>query len=462
LRLNVLSASTVMLGALVAIIVGWYARLPLPVMLGILSGAVTNTPSLASTQQVLSKLGFSLEQQALPALGYAVAYPFGILGVLLAMWLVRVTFRIVTDAETRAFETDRQRISPALQSANVRVTNVNLVAFMLADVPGMGATAVVCSRMKRDGTISVPKPDTAVMLNDVLHLVGPAQELHTMQLMLGEQSPESLTTQNTLLRVERVVVTKGAVLGKSLAELRLDRRSQGGVISRVHRAGVELLPRASLELQFGDILNVVGTPEAIAVVSQVIGNSKRKLDQVQMLPIFIGIGLGVLLGLLPISIPGLPAPVRLGLAGGPLLVAIALARIGHLGPLYWFMPPSANLALREIGIVLFLSVVGFKAGEHVVDVLNRDGLLWLGCGAVITLVPMLVVGYAARRFFKLNYLTICGLLAGSSTDPPALAFANSIADSEAQALAYASVYPVAMSLRILAPQVIAILLWNIP
>lgn len=459
LRLNALSVSVAFLGAIVAVIAGAFAHLPMSVMLGILSGAVTNTPSLAATQQVLNKLHFSAGELASSALGYAVAYPFGILGILLAMWLIRIMFSIDVASEAAAFEREREVSSPALRAINVRVTDANFDGMLLADVPGMGATAVVCSRLKRDGQLSVPCQGTTLRLNDLLHLVGTAHDLHAMQRMLGELTEESLTTKNTPLRVERVVVTKAAVLGKSLADLGLNRRDHG-VVSRVHRAGVELLPRSTLSLQFGDMLNVVGSPEEIAAIAQVVGNSKRMLDQVQMIPIFIGIGLGVLIGMVPIVIPGLPAPVRLGLAGGPLLAAIVLSRIGNLGPLYWFMPPSANLALREIGIVLFLSVVGLNAGGHVADALNRDGLVWLGCGALITLVPLILVGFVARRFFKLNYLTVCGLLAGSCTDPPALAFANSLSDSEAPALAYASVYPVVMALRILAPQVIAIVLWS--
>ena len=459
LRLNALSASVVLLGMLVAVIVGHVAHLPVPVMLGILSGAVTNTPSLAATQQVLAKLGFSPEELALPALGYAVAYPFGILGILLAMWLVRVVLKLGIEAETRAFERERERISPALQTLNVCVKNANFHGLRLCDVPGMDEASVVCSRLKRSGELCVPKHDTTIQLEDVLHLVGPESELRDMQLILGEASSENLTTKDTALRVERVVVTRTAVLGKSLAALKLNQRTQA-VISRLNRAGVELLPRPDLTLQFGDMLNVVGSPEEIAAVAQLVGNSKRMLDHVQMIPVFVGIGLGVLLGVVPFQLPGLPTPVRLGLAGGPLLAAIVLSRVGNVGPLYWFMPPSANLALREIGIVLFLSVVGLKAGKHVAQVLNRDGLVWLGCGALMTIIPLLIVGFAARRLFKLNYLTICGLLAGSCTDPPALAFANSLADSEAPALAYASVYPVVMALRILAPQVIAILLWS--
>ena len=460
LRLNALAASVVFLGVVTAVTVGGIAHLPIPVMLGILSGAVTNTPSLAATQQVLSKLGFSPQELSLPALGYAVAYPFGILGILLVMWLVRVLFQLSVEKESQAFERNRELVSPKLQASNVRVTNPNFDGLTLSAVPGLDDNVVVCSRLKRGEALSVPKPDAALRLGDLLHLVGPAKELHEMQLILGETSAETLSTKDTLLRVERVVVTRASILGKTLAELKIGHREQG-IVSRVNRAGVELVPRDDLALQFGDILNIVGSPADIAVIAEVVGNSKRMLEQVQMIPIFVGIGLGVLLGMVPLHVPGLPAPVKLGLAGGPLLVAITLSRVGNVGPLYWFMPPSANLALREIGIVLFLSVVGLKAGKHVVEVFNWDGLVWLGAGAVITLVPLLIVGTVARHFFKLNYLTICGLLAGSCTDPPALAFANSLSDSEAAALAYSSVYPVVMALRILAPQVIAILLWTV-
>jgi putative transport protein len=459
LRLNVLSASVVLLGVVMAVAVGGLAHLPIPVMLGILSGAVTNTPSLAATQQVLGKLGFSNHALAMPALGYAVAYPFGILGLLLAMWLLRVLLKLRVDSEAAQFERDRERISPKLQSSNVRVTNTNFDGLSLRTVPGMDKdeAAVVCSRLKRDGALSIPKPDTQLRVGDLLHLVGPAEALRDIQLILGELCAETLTTKDTLLRVERVVVTRASVLGKTLAELEIGHREQG-IVSRLNRAGVELLPRDDLTLQFGDILNVVGSPQDIAAIAEVVGNSTRMLGQVQMIPVFIGIGIGVLLGMVPLPVPGLPTPVRLGMAGGPLVAAITLSRVGNVGPLYWFMPPSAALALRELGIVLFLSVVGLKAGSHVGEVLNREGLLWLGCGAAITLVPLLLVGLAARHLFKLNYLTICGMLAGSCTDPPALAFASSLSDSEAPALAYASVYPVVMALRILSPQVIAILL----
>ncbi|HAP82513.1 MAG TPA: transporter, partial [Enterobacteriaceae bacterium] len=234
------------------------------------------------------------------------------------------------------------------------------------------------------------------------------------------------------------------------------------VISRLNRAGVELVASSNASLQFGDILNLVGRPASIDAVAAEVGNAQQKLQQVQMLPVFIGIGLGVLLGSIPLFIPGFPAALRLGLAGGPLIMALILGRIGTIGKLYWFMPPSANLALRELGIVLFLSVVGLKSGGDFVDtLLAGSGVSWIAYGAIITAVPLITVGILARIFARMNYLTLCGMLAGSMTDPPALAFANNLhATSGAAALSYATVYPLVMFLRIITPQLLAVLFWG--
>ena len=306
----------------------------------------------------------------------------------------------------------------------------------------------------------VPRATTRIQLNDFLHLVGDKNALRRVLLVVGEEVETSLSTQGTDLRVVRVVVTNEQVLGKNIQELEL-KEKYDVVVSRLNRAGVELVPGNHSTLQFGDILNLVGRPEAIDSVSSIVGNAQQKLQQVQMLPVFIGVGLGVLLGSIPFYIPGFPAALKLGLAGGPLVVALLLSRIGSIGRLYWFMPPSANLALRELGIVLFLSVVGLTSGGQFVDtLLNGDGLSWMGYGVLITLIPLLTVGVIARYFAGMNYLTLCGLLAGSMTDPPALAFANNLHSScEAPALAYATVYPLVMFLRILSPQLLAILLW---
>ncbi len=256
-------------------------------------------------------------------------------------------------------------------------------------------------------------------------------------------------------------MTNEIVLGKKLRDLDL-KEKYDVVVSRLNRAGIELVPTSNSTLQFGDILNLVGRQEAIEAVSGMVGNAHQKLQQVQMLPVFVGIGLGVLLGSIPFYLPGFPAAIKLGLAGGPLIVALILARIGSIGKMYWFMPPSANLALREIGIVLFLAVVGLKSGGNFVETLVQgDGVSWMGYGVLITAIPLITVGILARVLGHINYLTICGMLAGSMTDPPALAFANAIhEESGASALAYATVYPLVMCLRILSPQILALILWS--
>jgi len=296
--------------------------------------------------------------------------------------------------------------------------------------------------------------------NDVLHLVGPRQKLKEMQLMLGEPLDTGLTsTQGTALRWERMVVTRSAVLGKAIAALSIP-RNHNAVISRVTRTGMELLPSPALHLQFGDILTVIGQSEDLKQVADLVGNRENLLQRTQMIPLFLGIGLGVLIGSIPILLPGAPTPLRLGLSGGPLIAALILARIGHIGPLVWFIPPGANHALREFGIILFLAIAGLKSGGRFVEVLlGGEGFYWMACGALITLIPLLVVGFLAR-LIKLNYLSLCGLLAGSMTDPPALAAAVALARSEAQLLAYATVYPLVMCLRVLAPQVLVMLLWS--
>ena len=458
LKLNAFAALLVILGCIVAVILHKVWGIPLPVILGTYSGAVTNTPSLGAGQLMLTELGADANVMTL---SYAVAYPFGICGILLSMWLIRFIFRINVDSEARLYQQQSGLGHGNLQTMNVEVRNSNLNGLMLQEIPDLEEGEVVCSRLKRGDELMVPKPDTVVQLGDLLHLVGDKKSLRKVRLVIGEEVAASLSTQGTELRVERVVVTNEKVLGKTLGDLELKSKFDV-VVSRLNRAGIELVPGSASSLQFGDILNLVGRPESIESVAGLVGNAQHKLQQVQMLPVFLGIGLGVIVGSIPFYIPGFSAALKLGLAGGPLVVALVLSRIGSIGKLYWFMPPSANLALREIGIVLFLSVVGLKSGgEFVSTLVDGDGLLWMACGAVITLLPLLVVGLLARIFGKMNYLSLCGLLAGSMTDPPALAFANAMhPTSDAAALSYATVYPMVMFLRIISPQLLVILLWS--
>ncbi|HBT0057877.1 TPA: putative transporter, partial [Klebsiella pneumoniae] len=460
LRLNLFAILIVILGGLVTAVLHKLFNIPLPVVLGIFSGAVTNTPALGAGQQILRDLGVPFEVVDQMGMSYAMAYPFGICGILLTMWLVRLFFRINVEKEAQQFEESSGNGHAHLHTINVRVENPNLHQMAIQDVPMLNSDNIVCSRLKRGELLMVPAPGTLIQAGDLLHLVGRPEDLHNAQLVIGQEVATSLSTRGTDLKVERVVVTNEKVLGKKIRDLHVKQRYDV-VISRLNRAGVELVASSSASLQFGDILNLVGRPEAIDAVAAELGNAQQKLQQVQMLPVFIGIGLGVLLGSIPLFIPGFPAALKLGLAGGPLIMALILGRIGSIGKLYWFMPPSANLALRELGIVLFLAVVGLKSGGDFVATLTQgDGLSWIAYGIFITAIPLLTVGILARMLANMNYLTLCGMLAGSMTDPPALAFANNLhATSGAAALSYATVYPLVMFLRIITPQLLAVLFW---
>ena len=462
LRLNLFAVLIVIIGGLVTAILHKLFDIPLPVVLGIFSGAVTNTPALGAGQQILRDLGTPMAMVDQMGMSYAMAYPFGICGILFTMWMLRVIFRVNVETEAKQHESTRTNGGALIRTINIRVENPNLHNLAIKDVPILNGDKVICSRLKREETLKVPSPETVIQLGDLLHLVGQPADLHNAQLVIGQEVDTSLSTKGTDLRVARVVVTNENVLGKRIRDLHFKERYDV-VISRLNRAGVELVASSDISLQFGDILNLVGRPSAIDAVANVLGNAQQKLQQVQMLPVFIGIGLGVLLGSIPVFVPGFPAALKLGLAGGPLIMALILGRIGSIGKLYWFMPPSANLALRELGIVLFLSVVGLKSGGDFIHTLvDGEGLSWIGYGALITAVPLITVGILARMLAKMNYLTMCGMLAGSMTDPPALAFANNLhPTSGAAALSYATVYPLVMFLRIITPQLLAVLFWSI-
>ena len=462
LRLNLFAVLIGIIGCLVTAILHKLFDIPLPVVLGIFSGAVTNTPALGAGQQILRDLGTPMAMVDQMGMSYAMAYPFGICGILFTMWMLRVIFRVNVETEAQQHESTRTNGGALIRTINIRVENPNLHNLAIKDVPILNGDKVICSRLKREETLKVPSPETVIQLGDLLHLVGQPADLHNAQLVIGQEVDTSLSTKGTDLRVERVVVTNENVLGKRIRDLHFKERYDV-VISRLNRAGVELVASSDISLQFGDILNLVGRPSAIDAVANVLGNAQQKLQQVQMLPVFIGIGLGVLLGSIPVFVPGFPAALKLGLAGGPLIMALILGRIGSIGKLYWFMPPSANLALRELGIVLFLSVVGLKSGGDFIHTLvDGEGLSWIGYGALITAVPLITVGILARMLAKMNYLTMCGMLAGSMTDPPALAFANNLhPTSGAAALSYATVYPLVMFLRIITPQLLAVLFWSI-
>jgi putative transport protein len=461
LRLNLLAAAIVVGGALTAVGAGWLLKIDGAALLGIFSGATTNTPSLGAAQQTMTTLGtIAAERAALPALAYAVSYPVGIVGIIGTLLMLRFIFRIDAEREAEQFFAERQRGSQPLKRMNLLVENANLDGLPIAEVPSLRETGVTISRIRRRGEkiVQAAAGETVLHVGDTILVVGTRDNMHRFQLVVGREAEADLMKAPGEVTFRRVVVTHAGVLGKSIGELGLD-HLYGVAVTRLTRAGLEMTAVADLRLQFGDRLQVVGDEESLGKVAVVLGNSVKALDETHFIPIFLGIALGVLAGLTPFRIPGLPVPVRLGIAGGPLVLAILLGRLGRIGRLVWHMPANANLAFRELGITLFLACVGLKAGVHFFAmVFSASGLVWLLAALLVTTVPLLVVGLLARGLLQLNYMTICGLIAGSMTDPPALAFAGAISKSDAPAVAYATVYPLSMLLRITAAQALVFVL----
>lgn len=460
LMLNLFAASVVLSGTAVAAALILTGRVPITAGLGLLSGATTNTPSLAAAGEAFKQVGAAPDATAIQGLAYAVAYPFGILGIILAMLTVRTVFRVDVAAEVRAAEASLRPAVPPPTGRNLEVRNANLVGRRIDAIPGLAGSGVVISRFSRNGVVAVARLDTTLALGDVLHAVGPEEGLDSLRVVVGADAGVDLKAIPGDVTNRRLLVTQGAVLGKALGEIST-LAQHNVVVTRVTRQGLEFTPTAGFRLQFGDILMAVGEAPGIDAVAAAVGNSPKALEHPHPIPFFLGIALGVVVGSIPLLVPGLPAPVKLGLAGGPLVVAILLSRAANTGSLVWHLPPSANLALREIGITLFLAAVGMKSGEKFVSILlDGDGLVWLGWGAVVTAVPLMVVGLLARAWKKINYPEICGLLAGSMTDPPALAFAQQTTASDAPAVAYASVYPLVMLLRVFCAQLLVFVLWR--
>lgn len=460
LQINLCAAVIVVSGAALTAALGFALGIDPAAAAGLFSGATTNTPSLGAAQQALSVVpGVTAETRAMPALAYAVAYPGGVLGIIICILVLRYLLRVDTKAELAAYEKARRGTATKLVRLNILLTNANLDGKTVAEIPGVGETGIVISRIqaKDSPNVQVATDDVIVRLGDTLMAVGSPAAVENFRLIVGKVSDLDLMKAPGAVEFRRIIVTRKASLGKSLRQLALHTK-YGVVVSRVQRADLEMSATADLRLQFGDTLQVVGDKDGLDQASKIVGNSPKDLGHTNFLPVFAGIAMGVAVGLIPFALPGLPVPVRLGLAGGPLVVAIILSRIGRIGSVVWYMPPGANLALREMGIVLFLACVGLKSGSKFMDtLLSQDGVLWLAAGFVITLVPILVVGIIARLWMKLNYVVITGLVAGSMTDPPALAFANALTKSDAPSISYASVYPLTMLLRILCAQVLILL-----
>ncbi len=451
LKLNLLAAANVLLGVAAAVAVWKLAALPLPVAAGLLSGATTNTPSLAAAAQALAETGADAAALAQHGSAYALAYPFGVFGVIAAMLLAR---RFLPKAGGTAASSVPE---PTVLARNLVVRNPALAGRPLGEAFPSGRGLTV-SRLRHADTTVVPAPGRQLALGDILLVVGETEALQQAMLLAGGESPVDLRAHDGPIVSRRLIVTHREAIGRSFAALQLQARCNVAA-TRLARHGLEFVPEPELRVQFGDVLTLVGTSDAIAEAARLLGDSPKELEHTRVGPLFFGILLGVLVGLIPIALPGLPAPVRLGLAGGPLVVAILLGRLGSLGPLVWYVPANASLALREIGIVLFLACVGLKSGDaFFTHLLDGSGLAWMGLAAAITFVPVALTAWFARRQVGLPVDATCGLLAGAMTDPPALAFAQQTNSGNGTAVAYATVYPLTMLLRVLSAQVLVFVL----
>lgn len=458
LRLNGLAAGVVILGALITVAISVIGKIPMPVAVGLFSGATTNTPSLAAAQQVLSGLpNMTSETLKMPGLGYAVAYPFGIVGIILSMLLTKKLFRIDIAEQALQFSNTQQQQAHTPVWKDLTVENPNLNGMTIDQVPFFEGMGVVITRILHQGQtdVEVASHDSKLLLGDTIRLVGDKDQLEQLKILIGPEAEIDLQVVAKNLQSRRLVVTNKTAINQTIGNLCL---RYGVTISRVHRPDVEFSPTSAVHVQFGDELNVVGSQDALSKIAKALGNSLEELSHPQIMPIFIGITLGVILGSLPFYLPGIPSAVKLGMAGGPLLVAIMLSRIGNWGAMTWHLPKSSNIILKDIGIVLFLACVGLHSGDQFLEtLLHGDGFYWMACATLITLLPLLIAALVAHLLFKLNFLSLCGLLAGSMTDPPALAFANNLNPSAAVSIAYATVYPLVMILRIIAAQLIILL-----
>jgi putative transport protein len=460
-KMNVLAAAITILGAVSAPLIGWVAGFDPAAVLGIFSGASTNTPSLGAGTQTLSTLpGIAPDRLTLPALAYAVTYPTAIVGIIGTLVLLKQVFRIEPAREAAEFAARNQRKVEPLLRRTLIVTNPNLDGLRLDAIPGRIECGVTISRVRHGGETHAATDATIVRRDDLLSVIGTRAGLEQFERVVGQHSDEDLALADSTLTFRRVVVTDRDVIGKTVGELNLDDRF-GVAVTRVTRADIEMSAVPGLRLQFGDQLQIVGSDADLHRAARAVGNSLKELNETHFIPFFIGIALGVALGTLPIAFPGLPQPIRLGLAGGPLIVALVLGRVGRIGRQVWHMPVNTNLAFREFGIALFFAAVGLGAGaKFFATVFSATGLQWLLAGACVTVPPLMLIGVLARVVWKMNFMDLSGLIAGSMTDPPALAFASNVAKSDAPTVAYATVYPLTTLLRILSAQILAIVLFR--
>ena len=461
ITLNLLAVGIVFLNIAVALILYFalQGRVDIPMMVGILCGAVTNTPGLGAANEALQQLHY---QGPEIAMGYACAYPLGVMGIILSMIIIRYICRVDVKQDSDEIQKEEEA-NPHMKpyTISLKVQNEALSGKTLSQVQNFLARDFVCTRIIQDGHMITPNANTVLRLGDRMFLVCAEDDSEAIMAFIGpkiEQDWDATNQQDKPMVSRRILVTQPNINGKTLGELHFS--SMYGVnVTRVNRSGMDLFAARQLRLQVGDRVMVVGPQDAIERVANLLGNQLRRLDHPNIVTIFVGILCGILFGSLPIAIPGMPTPVKLGLAGGPLIISILIGRFGHKVKLVTYTTMSANLMLREVGLVLFLARVGIKAGENFVQmVVEGDGVLYVGLGFLITFIPLIITGIIARWHHRVNYFTLMGLIAGSNTDPPALAYANQIAGNDAPAVGYSTVYPLTMFLRILTAQLLILLM----
>ena len=458
ITLNMLACGIVFLGVLTAVILHYATGIPMPTMVGILSGAVTNTPGLGAAQQAFSDMHGVSDNTI--ALGYAVAYPLGVIGIILSIILIKYIFRVSFDKENEQLNSEDSSHTNEAKPISLIVKNPAIFNKTVAELSNLlEHRDFVISRVWRDSNkqIEIASANTVLQENDKVFVITTETDAETIKTFIGEEidmERKQWIRMESQFITRRILITKPELNGKRLGQLKL-RKLYGINITRINRAGVDLVAKPGLTLQVGDRVNVVGTETAVSNVEKVLGNSMKRLNEPNLITIFVGIALGIVLGSIPISFPGIPQPVKLGLAGGPLVVAILISRFGYHYKLITYTTQSANLMLREIGITLFLACVGISAGDGFVDtIVNNGGFAWIGYGFIITFVPLMIIGCIGRYFCKVNYFTLMGLIAGSTTDPPALAYSNATAGNDAPSVGYATVYPLTMFLRVLTAQLL--------
>ncbi len=453
LSLNLVAVGTVLLGVLTTIALHYITGEKMTTMVGILSGAITNTPGLGAAQQAYSEVTGGDSSHI--AMAYAVAYPLGVVGIILSLLLLKYICRINPQKEEESLtKGNGQSKDTSVSIVTVEILNSSINGRMLSELRRSVKREFVVTRVKHGEDIVLANAQTKLYAGDKILIITNPNDLEGVTLFFGKQIEMNWETENVQFISRKILITKEELNGKTLSQIKV-RQNFSATITRVNRAGVDLVASPTLQLQVGDRVTVVGSEVAVRNAEKVLGNSLKRLDHPNLIPIFIGIALGCILGSIPVLIPGIPQPVKLGLAGGPLVVSILISRFGPQYKIVTYTTMSANLMIREVGISLFLACVGLGAGGGFIHtIVEQGGYVWVGYGVIITVLPLLVMGIVAKYFLKLNYYTLIGVLSGATTDPPALAYSNDQTSSDAPAVGYATVYPLTMFLRVLTAQLL--------